>query len=102
MRCPKCQHENPESAQFCLRCHATLRFICPACKHVQDHGQTCDACGIDFMKYAMMLQFKMKEQSDQERARLRNRSSIAKQILLLPITGGFSLLKFFRARLRGD
>jgi hypothetical protein len=54
------------------------------------------------MKYAMMMQFELKKQSDQERAKLRNRSSIIKQILLLPITGGFSLLKFFRARLRGE
>jgi Double zinc ribbon len=102
MQCPKCRHENPDSVQFCLRCHATLRYICPACKHVQDHGGTCDSCGVDFMKYAMMMQFELKKQSDQERAKLRNRSSIIKQILLLPITGGFSLLKFFRARLRGE
>jgi hypothetical protein len=102
MRCPKCQHENPDSGQFCLRCHAPLRYVCPSCKHVQDHGGQCDACGVDFMKYAMMLQFEMKKQSDEERARLRQRSSIVKQILLLPITGGFSLLKFFRSRLRGE
>jgi Double zinc ribbon len=102
MRCPKCQHENPETVQFCLRCHNTLRYICPACKHVQDHGVKCDSCGVDFMKYAMMLQFEMKKQSDQERERLKTRSSIIKQIILLPITGGFSLLKFFRSRLRGE
>ncbi len=54
------------------------------------------------MKYAMTLQLELKSKADQERAKLRARSSIFKQILLLPITGGFSLLKYFRARLRGD
>jgi hypothetical protein len=102
MRCPKCQHENPESAQFCLRCHHTLRFVCPTCKHVQDHGGTCDSCGLDFTKYATMLQFQMKNQSDAEREKVRTRSAVIKQILLLPVTGGFSLLKFFRTRLRGE
>lgn len=49
-----------------------------------------------------MLQFQMKSEADQDRARLNNRSAIFKQILLLPITGGFSLLKYFRSRLRGE
>jgi Double zinc ribbon len=102
MLCPKCQTENPETLQYCRRCHNPLRYICPACKHVQDHGGKCDACGVDFMKYAMTLHFQMKKESDQKRERLKTRSSIIKQIILLPITGGFSLLKFFRSRLRGE
>ncbi|MGE5327060.1 MAG: hypothetical protein ACM3NO_08465 [Deltaproteobacteria bacterium] len=80
----------------------TLRFVCPSCRNIQRHGGTCDKCGIDFMKYAMTLQLEMKTKADQERARLRARSSIIKQILLLPITGGFSLLKYFRAKLGGE
>ena len=102
MLCPKCQHENPETGQFCLRCHTPLRYICPACQNVQSQGKKCDACGVDFMKYAMMLQFQMKKESEQERERKKTRHSIIKQIVLLPITGGFSLLKFLRSRLRGD
>ena len=102
MKCPKCSRENPESAQYCLRCHAPLRYVCPACKHVQLQGGKCDQCGVDFAKYLGMMQFQMKSQADQERARMRNRSAIFKQLLLLPITGGFSLLKYFRTRLRGE
>jgi Double zinc ribbon len=102
MVCPKCQRENSDTAQFCTRCHMTLRFVCPSCRHIQTHGGKCDACGLDFMKYAMTLQYELKTKADQERERLKTRSSILKQILLLPITGGFSLLKFFRSRLRGD
>ena len=102
MDCPKCHRENPEAAQFCLRCHAPLRIICPACKHPQLEGNKCDECGVDFAKYLGMLQFQMKSEADQDRARRKNRSAIFKQILLLPITGGFSLLKYFRSRLRGE
>ncbi len=101
MLCPKCQQENSETAQFCTRCHMTLRFVCPKCRHIQRHGGQCDVCGLDFMKYAMTLQMEMKDRADRDRAKLRSRSSIFKQILLLPITGGFSLLKFFREKLRG-
>lgn len=102
MRCSKCQHDNPDSAQYCLRCHTPLRYVCPACRHVQRHGGQCDACGVDFMKYAMTLEFQMKQQGKQERERFRTRTSILKQTLLLPLTGGLSLLKFVRARFRGD
>lgn len=102
MICPKCQQENSEAAQFCTRCHMTLRFVCPKCRHIQRHGGQCDACGLDFMKYAMTMQLEMKNQSDREREKLRTRSTIFKQIVLFPITGGLSLLKLFRSKLRGD
>src|ERR1700682_2065652 len=100
MECPKCRRENPETAQYCLRCHAPLRHVCPACKHVQQEGGKCEKCGVDFAKYLAMLHFQMKSQADQDRARLRNRSAIFKQILLLPVTGGLSLLKYFHSRFR--
>jgi Double zinc ribbon len=102
MVCSKCQHENPETARFCLRCHTPLRFICPACHHEQQHGGQCDKCGTDFLKYAMMLEFRMKSQAEKDRQKLRTRAGILKQILLLPITGGFSLLKYVSSRLRGE
>jgi hypothetical protein len=57
---------------------------------------------VDFAKYAAMLQFQMKSESDRARVRLKKRSAIYKQILLLPITGGLSLVKYFRTRLRGE
>jgi len=44
----------------------------------------------------------MKTESEQERARLKQHSAIYKQLLLAPLTGGLSLLKYFRSRLRGE
>jgi hypothetical protein len=100
MECPKCRHQNPDTAQFCLRCHTPLRYVCPACRHVQPAGGKCQQCGVDFAKYAVMLQFQA--QADKERRRLQTRISILKHIVLLPVTGGLSLLKFLRERLRGE
>ena len=31
MKCPKCQHENPETAKFCVECGDKLEIICPNC-----------------------------------------------------------------------
>ena len=94
MRCPKCSQENTDAAQYCSRCHAPLRFVCPACKHVQTHGDKCEKCGVDFAKYAGMMMFQVKTQADKEHERLRQRAGFFKQILLLPITGGLSLLHY--------
>jgi hypothetical protein len=69
---------------------------------VQREGGKCEQCGVDFAKYAMMLQFQMQSQVQQNRQRSKARTSIIKQILLLPITGGLSLLGFLRSRFRGD
>ena len=102
MQCPKCGQANPEAAQFCTRCHTPLRFVCPACKHVQSDGGKCDQCGVDFAKYLGVLMFQAKTESDKEHERLEQRSSFVKQILLLPITGGLSLLKYlFRGGRQG-
>jgi hypothetical protein len=48
-----------------------------------------------------MLQFQLKDQAELERARNKSRSEIFKQLLLLPITGGLSFLKYLRSRLKG-
>lgn len=96
MRCAKCGHDNPDTNQFCLRCHAPTRFTCPACKHTQDHGGHCDQCGVDFIKYATMLVFQGQTSTQQARLRKKGRGEVIRQILLLPITGGWSLLKYLR------
>ena len=96
MRCTKCGHENPDTNEFCSRCHAPARFTCPACKHQQDHGGKCDDCGVDFVKYATMLVFQERESAQQSRLRKKGRSEVIRQILLLPVTGGWSLLKYLR------
>jgi Double zinc ribbon len=95
MQCPKCKSGNSDAAQFCTRCHTTLRFICPACRHSQDHGATCDQCGVDFAKYAAMLIVKEQVEAENQHTRVRERAGLWKQVFLLPITGGFSLLKYF-------
>lgn len=96
MRCTKCGQENPETNQFCSRCHHPARYTCPSCKRVQDHGGQCDQCGLDFAKYATMLMFQGKATVEQERRRRNGRTDVLRQIVLLPITGGWSLLKYLR------
>lgn len=98
MQCPKCGQANAEAAKFCTRCHTPLRFECPACQHVQPHGGTCDHCGVDFAKYLGLLMFQAKTESDKQSARIRKRSGMFRQILLLPITGGLSLFKYLFRR----
>ena len=102
MQCSKCGQENPDRAQFCSRCHTPLRYTCPACKHIQSHGSKCDQCGVDFAKYAAMLMFQAKTEANTRREQVKSRGEIIKQILLLPVTGGLSLFKYFRSRLRGE
>jgi hypothetical protein len=98
MLCPNCRLENPETAQFCLKCHNPLRIVCPACHHVQDHGGQCEQCGVDFMKYGSLMIFQNKTQLEKDRERVKNRSAMAMQVVLLPITGGWSLLKYLLKR----
>jgi len=101
MECPKCGRENSESTPFCVRCHATLAYTCPACRHVQREGGKCVQCGVDFAKYAALLAFRMSSEAAQDRERSKSRAAILKQIVLLPITGGLSLVGYLRARIRG-
>jgi ribosomal protein L37AE/L43A len=93
---------NPEKAQFCVRCHAPLTYTCPACHHVQIHGGTCDQCGVDFAKYAAMLVFQARDAASRSRERTKARASWLRQLLLLPLTGGISLVKHLLSRLRRD
>lgn len=102
MTCTKCGQENLKALEFCVRCHYPLRFTCPACKNSQDHGGRCDKCGADFAKYAAMMVFQAQTNAQQAREAARERQSVTKQILLLPITGGFSLIKYFRKKMHND
>jgi hypothetical protein len=78
-----------------------LSYICPACKHVQARGGQCEQCGVDFAKYSAMLLFAAQETANRERERTRARTSIVRQIILLPITGGISLVKYLLGLWRG-
>lgn len=101
MLCPKCRQENLESAQYCVRCHAPVRYVCPACKHVQLQGGKCEKCGVDFAKYAAMLAFEAQQDTNRARERTRSRVGLLKQILLLPITGGISFVKYLLEQIKG-
>ena len=100
IKCFKCGSDAREIARFCPRCHATLRYECPACKHEQRKGGSCEKCGVDFVKYITAVVAAKQIEADQVHERIERRTGIIKQVFLLPITGGFSLIKYFRNRSR--
>jgi hypothetical protein len=98
IKCPKCAADAREVARFCPRCHATLRFECPACKHGQRKGGACEKCGVDFVKYISAVVAGKKAQADQVHDRIEQRTNMIKHVLLLPVTGGLSLFRYFFGR----
>src|SRR5580658_7510326 len=102
MQCPKCSSEARDIARFCPRCHATLRFECPSCKHEQRHGGTCEECGVDFLKYVTAVVAGKKAEADAVHDRVEQRSNLMKNILYVPFTMGIPLLRdlFLGARKR--
>lgn len=98
MECPKCHTANGDADRFCKRCHHTLLFLCPACKATQRHGGKCDKCGVDLAKFALALAAQEETRTVQTRQKARGRAAAWKQVALLPITGGFSLIKYFLRR----
>ena len=102
MECPKCKTANSDAEQFCRRCHTTLRYRCPSCGATQRHGGTCDKCGIDFAKYAAMMIAHEQARAAREHEKVQEHVSVWKQVFLLPVTGGYSLIKFFFGRSRAS
>ena len=48
MKCPKCQHENPDTQKFCGECGSKLERICPNCSANNPSGyKFCGECGSD-------------------------------------------------------
>jgi len=46
MKCPECQHENPEDARFCNGCGHKLEVACPECGKGNPPGSRfCNGCG---------------------------------------------------------
>ncbi len=46
MKCPNCQHENPEEAKFCIECGNPIEFQCPKCgAKTPKTGEFCMECG---------------------------------------------------------
>lgn len=51
MKCPECQFENPEDAQFCIECGNPIEFPCPKCGAITPAtGKFCKAYGYDLRK----------------------------------------------------
>lgn len=96
MQCPKCGSEARDVARFCPRCHATLRFECPACHHEQRQGGTCEKCGVNFMKYITAVVAVKQGESDLMREKNQQRSSLIKSLLLLPFDMGWSFVRGLR------
>jgi len=53
---------------------------------------------VDFAKYATMLISQESIRAERDRKRTRTRADVLKQGLLLPITGGFSLIRYLFRR----
>ena len=96
--CPKCGQSNADTVRYCTRCHFPLRFVCPACAHVQPRGGTCEACGVDFVKYAMVQLAQVELRSERQQARKKKQVVVFREVVLAVVTGGFSLLKYLRPR----
>jgi len=46
VKCPKCQYENPEVANFCVKCGGKLEILCPECGFGNEPGfRFCAKCG---------------------------------------------------------
>jgi len=100
MQCPKCHQDNRKGVQFCTRCHTPFRFTCPSCGYVQEQSGKCERCGVDFAKYAAILVSQATADVQDKRRRSKEYASLARQILLVPLTGGLSLLRYFVSRFR--
>ena len=46
MKCPECQHDNPDNAKFCRKCGTKLPSCCPNCGNPVEPGDSfCMECG---------------------------------------------------------
>ena len=102
MQCPKCLHDNPASATIL---HALPHAVCASpvlpAGTFKTTAENASECGVDFAKYAAMLLFQAREKAQGTRKRA-GKFAIAKQILLIPITGGLSLVKYVLSRFREE
>jgi hypothetical protein len=104
MQCPKCKTEAADAARFCRRCHATLRFQCPACHHEQRQGGTCEKCGVDFLKYLTAIVASRRAEADAAHEKSEGRSALLKNLVLLPFNMGIPLIRslLLGRKSRGD
>jgi len=93
LKCPKCGADVREVARFCQRCHHTMRYECPSCHHEQRTGGKCEKCGIDFLKYIGAVIAQKQVESDAMRDRLEKGSTLVKNLMWLPFTLGFPIIR---------
>ena len=93
VKCPKCGTDVREVARFCQRCHHTMRYECPSCHHQQRTGGKCEKCGIDFLKYIGAVVTQKQAEADAFHERIEQRSTLMKNILWMPFTLGFPIIR---------
>ena len=93
VKCPKCGTDVREVARFCQRCHHTMRYECPSCHHQQRTGGKCEKCGIDFLKYVGAVVTQKQAEADAFHERMEQRSTLMKNILWMPFTLGFPIIR---------
>jgi hypothetical protein len=93
VKCPKCGTDVREVARFCQRCHHTMRYECPSCHHQQRAGGQCEKCGIDFLKYIGAVMSQKHAETDAMHERFEQRSNFMKNLLYLPFTLGFPIIR---------
>jgi predicted RNA-binding Zn-ribbon protein involved in translation (DUF1610 family) len=95
VKCPKCGATVREIARFCQRCHNTMRYECPACGHQQRTGGNCEKCGVNFIKYVTAVVVAKQAEADAIHDKIEQRSTLMKNLLFMPFTGGISLIRQF-------
>ena len=100
MQCPKCKTENSERVTYCVRCHTPLKYTCPACRHLQLKGGSCEKCGVDFAKYAAMLIFQAKNAAEEQRENAMWRPPLWAKIIFFPIPHMIQLVTYFVGKAR--
>lgn len=86
--CPNCGNENPDTAYFCITCHAILIHRCPHCWHEQRDGMVCEKCRTNFALYwQLQLQAAMEEENRLWWEKLGAGIGKFLQIVTLPLYG---------------
>ncbi len=93
VKCPKCGTDVRDVARFCQRCHHTMRYECPSCHNQQRTGGKCEKCGIDFLKYVGAVVTQKQAEADAFHERIEQRSTLMKNILWMPFTLGFPIIR---------
>jgi len=75
-------------ARFCRRLSRHPALSMPFLRHEQRQGGICENCGIDFLKYVTAVVAEKQTETDAIDDRLERRSTLLKNVLWVPLTGG--------------